>query len=126
MNITKHCNLLYYKDFYTASNFSPKFLRFKKKLIFGLSRLRTTEQIATVGPLKKFKFTTKGATVKLVWPCPDTENRLLCHWPVIAMGFVNSPTVGSYMPIVTNKRQDANLTKDQRPAKSIGKEELGL
>jgi len=25
-----------------------------------------------MGPLKKFKFTTKGGTAKLVWPCPDT------------------------------------------------------
>jgi len=33
MEITKHCNLLYYKDFDTASNFSPKIFRFTKKLI---------------------------------------------------------------------------------------------
>jgi hypothetical protein len=31
MGIIKHCNLLYYKDFDTASNFSPKILRFRKK-----------------------------------------------------------------------------------------------
>jgi len=44
------------------------------------------------GLLKKFKFTTTGGTVKLVWPCPDTENRVACHWPVIAMGFFDGPT----------------------------------
>jgi len=46
---------------------------------------------AKEGLLKKFKFTTTGGTVKLVWPCPDTENRVLCHWPVMAMGFFNGP-----------------------------------
>jgi len=46
-----------------------------------------------VGLLKKLKFTTKCGTVKLVWPCPDTKNRVLCHWPVIAMGFFNSPPI---------------------------------
>jgi len=43
------------------------------------------------GLLKKLEFTTKGGTAKLVWPCPDTENRLLCHWSVMPMGFINGP-----------------------------------
>jgi len=30
MGIIKYCNLLYYKDFDTASNFSSKILRFRK------------------------------------------------------------------------------------------------
>ena len=41
----------------------------------------------TAGLLKKFKFTTKGGTVKLVWPCPDTENRFRAIGRLSAFGW---------------------------------------
>jgi len=48
--------------------------------------------------LEKSKLTTKGGTVKLVWPCPAAKNRLLSHWSVIAAGFFNSPAFHSFAP----------------------------
>jgi len=46
--------------------------------------------------------------------CPDRENRVLCHWPVIAMGFFNGPPCPLYTPLRPGSRNRTWRTSPTR------------
>ena len=46
--------------------------------------------------------------------CPDRENRVLCHWPVIAMGFLNAPPCPLCTPLGPGSRNRTWRTSPTR------------
>jgi hypothetical protein len=81
MEIIKHCNLLYYKDFDTASNFSPKILRFRKKLVPPLSgSLIALKSYISQSPMQPLTLQTPKSRSNSKQMPPKTRNKAFLRY----------------------------------------------